>query len=211
MSDFANAVLFSKSGDQRQLGLLASKAIVTLSASWSGVPRRHPWMNGRFQASMLRPEDIAVETGYSIDRHQRITVLGDSYELPEKERLLGGTYGQKKPDILALCVGKRPAFVSFYQAGYDVKGLFTQAMEVAAALVAQGYLGGIHCYSDANGNSEFDNPERCVISFDKGDLLKVRIHWGDEILIGPLLDFCRAENFREELGWEEYERRRKTA
>ena len=214
--EFTNAVLFSKHGDHQQLALLASRAIITLLASWGGVMHRNPWVNGGFRVfysnpghSAFRPEDIAADTGYKIGRftsEQGIAVVGGRYKLPEIQR-----WGTRKPDIAALCAGKKPAFVEFDQAGHDNRILFAQALAVAAELTVQGYYGVVRCYSDAIDNREFDNPECCTISIDEDGLLYIRIHWGSEILVGPLLDLCRAELFTEEPGWEDWEKSRKTA
>ena len=212
--EFTNAVLFSKHGDQQLLASLGSRAIVILSALWSGAPR-NPWVNGylRTVSAAIRPEEFATYTGYKISRFggdQCIAIVGERYELPESQRGNGRRFGRKRPDVPALCTGKKPVFAMFDQAGYDSGRLFALALAVAAELAASGYCGGINCYSDCIDNNEFENPERCAIDISDG-LLTIRVHWGDEVLVGPLLDFCRAEKFTEEEGWEEYEKPRKTA
>lgn len=225
---YKNAVLFSKRGNQQELALLGSRAIITLSALWREILsarwredlHRNPWIEGEFVAvrrkvglSDFRLEEIASDTGYRLSRFkgtQGIEVVGKSYELPREEQYESHKWGMKKPDIAALCAGKKPAFVTFDQAGYDNSRLFAQGMAVAAELVVSGYYGAINCYSGCIDNEMYNNPERCVISNEE-ELLRVRIHWGNEVLVGSLLDLCRAEGFLEEEGWEAYERPSKIA
>ena len=197
-----HAVLFSKSNNQQELALLGSRAIVILATLWRRARRDQPWIDGRLTAS-FKPEEIATKTGYTLSGiGGRVEVVSRSENQQEKVRA----------DLVALCGrSKRPAFVSFDEVGYGNQQFFGEGMALAAELVNSGYHGAIRCYSDCIGNEKFENHERCVIAINKDGLLSVRIHWGDEALIGPLLDFCRAEGFNEEEGWEEWERMHKTA
>ena len=198
-----HAVLFSKqSGNHQQLALLCSRAIVILAALWQGARRRNPWIDGGFTAS-FKPEEIATKTGYTLSGiGGRVEVVSRSENQQEKVRA----------DLVALCGrSKRPAFVSFDEVGYGSSQFFGEGMALATELVSSGYCGALRCYSDCIDNEKFENPERCVISISKDGLLSVRIHWGEENLIGSLLDFCRAEGFTEEDGREEWERMHKTA
>lgn len=198
-----HAVLFSKQSDnQQQLAFLCSRAIVILAALWRGARRDQPWIDGGFTAS-FNPEEIAAQTGYALSGiGGRVEVISRSENRQEKTRA----------DLVALCGrNKRPEFVSFDEVGYGSSRFFGEGMALAAELVNAGYYGAIRCYSDSIDNEKFENHERCVISISRDGLLCVRIHWGDEILVGPLLDFCRAEGFAEEDGWEEWEKMHKTA
>ena len=197
-----HAVLFSKSNNQQELALLGSRAIVILATLWRRARRDQPWIDGGLTAS-FKPEEIATKTGYTLSGiGGRVEVVSRSENQQEKVRA----------DLVALCGrSKRPAFVSFDEVGYGNQQFFGEGMALAAELVNSGYHGAIRCYSDCIGNKKFENHERCVIAINKNGLLSVRIHWGDEALIGPLLDFCRAEEFNEEEGWEEWERMHKTA
>ena len=198
-----HAVLFSKQSDnQRQLADLCSRAIIILAALWRGARRGQPWIDGGFSASS-KPEEIATKTGYVLSG-----IRGDAQVVSRSENRQEKT----RPDLVALCGrSKKPAFVSFDEVGYGNPQFFGEGMALAAELVSSGYYGTIRCYSDCIGNEKFENHERCVIFISENGLLSVRIHWGDEALIGPLLDFCRAEEFNEEEGWEEWERMHKTA
>ena len=199
---FEHAVLFSKRSDnQQQFALLCSKVIVILAALWRGARQRDPWIDGEFTAS-FRLEEVATKTGYNLSGiHGEAKVTSRSENRQEKVRA----------DIVALCGrNKRPAFVSFDEVGYGNPQFFDEGMALAAELVSYGYYGEIHCYSDCIGNEKYDNPERCAISISGDGRLGIRIRWGDEILIGGLLDFCRAEGFTEEDGREEWEKMHKT-
>lgn len=191
--------------------MLGSRAIITLSSLWSGAQHRNPYINGYFvpwhekpEKSAFRSGEVAVDTGYRLSRFkgtQGVEVVGKKYVIP-------GT--RKEPDIAGLCAGKKPAFVSFDDAGYDDRSFFTVSIALAAQLVASGYYGVAWCCSDAIKYMS-ENPERCTVFIGEDGLLTVRICWGEEKMVGPLLDFCRAERFTEEEGWEEYEKPRKTA
>jgi hypothetical protein len=201
---FSNAVLFSKHpGDKRQLRSLCSRVITILSVLWSDcAPRRRPWIDGGFAAS-FRQEEIATDTGYKLSGiGGRVEVIGRDNDRRERVR----------PNLVAICGERKwPAFVYFDEVGYDDRLFFREGMDLAVELVNAGYEGAIRCYSDCIDNEKYENPERCVISISEDGFLSIRIHWGDEILIGPLLDFCRAEGFTEEDGREEWEKGRKTA
>lgn len=201
---FAHAVLFSKRSDnQQQLALLCSRAIVILGALWRGARRGHPWIDGEFTAP-FKPEEIATETGYNLSG-----IRGEAQVVNRNE---DRREIKARPDLVALCGrNKRPAFVSFDEVGYGNSQFFGEGMALAAELVGAGYYGAVRCYSDCIDNKKFENPERCVVSISEDGRLIVRIHWGDETLIGPLLDFCRAEGFTEEDGREEWEQMHKTA
>lgn len=218
--EYTDAVLFSKSSsNQRELAKLGSKAIIILASLWLETPHRNPYIRGRFVVcesypikSVFRPEEIATGTGLEVSRFHGIQgtkIVGEEYKHTDRQGL--DTWRKKKPDVIGLCGGKRPAFVLFDgEVGYGDRELFDQSMALAAKLVSSGYYGSVSCCSDAIKYVN-ENPERCRISISEYGLLSVRIHWGDEVLVGPLLDFCRAEKFTEEEGWEEYEKPRKTA
>lgn len=200
---FEHAVLFSRrSDDHQQLAILGSRAIVILAALWRGARQGNPWIDGGFTAS-FKPEEIATKTGYVLSGISgRVEIVGRSENREEKVRA----------DLVALCGrNKRPAFVLFDEVGYGNSQFFGEGMALAAELVSSGYYGAIRCYSNCIGNEKYENPERCVIGLDEDRLVSIRIHWGDELLIGPLLDFCRAEGFTETEGWEEWEKMHKTA
>lgn len=203
-----HAVLFSMhSDDEQQLRLLCSKAITILSSLWGDRwtrinAYRRPWIDGGFN-SPVGAGDIATATGYKLSGTAgRIEVI--SQEVTDQQEKI-------RPDIVAIC-GKRkwPAFIYFDEVGYDDARLFGEGMALAVELVNVGYHGAIRCYSDCIDNNKYENHERCVIAIGK-DGLSVRVHWGDEVFVGPLLDFCRAEGFVEEDGWMEWERKYKTA
>lgn len=219
MRGFTNAVLFSKRGGQQQLAALGSKAIEILSVLWVAAPNRNPWIDGGFAVFSSKPEcsafsleEVATDTGYKLSRFHGISVVGKSYELPRGEQKDGKRWARKTPDMPALCHGKKPFFVSLDQVGYDNRTFFKQGIVLTAELVSSGYYGSIRCYSDCDRYHDmYDNPERCAVSVSEDGLLAIRIHWGDETLVGSLLDFCRAEKFTEEEGLEDYEKPRKTA
>lgn len=218
--EYSDAVLFSKSSiDQREIANLGSKAIIILASLWSGSPRRNPFINGHFVVcesnpvkSAFRPEEIAAGTGFEVSRFhgiQGVRIIGEEYKHTDKQGLV--TWRRKKPDITGICGGKRPSFVIFRdEVGYDDRELFDQSMAIAAELASFGYYGSISCRSGAVKYVN-ENPERCRISISEYGLLSVAVRWGDEALVGSLLDFCRAEKFTEMEGWEDYEKPRKTA
>lgn len=199
-----HAVLFSKQSDnQQQLVILCSKAITTLSALWGkAIPHRRPWFDGGLMAP-FKPEEIATATGYKLSGiGGRVEVVSRSDNQQEKSR----------PNLVAICGERKwPAFVHFEEVGYDDPTFFGEGLSLATKLVISSYEGSLFCNSDCIDNKKFENHERCVISISKDGLLCVRIHWGDETLVGPLLDFCRAEGFVEEDGREEWEGKYKTA
>lgn len=200
-----HAVLFSKQlSNHRQLELLCSRAIVTLATLWQGARRGQPWIDGELIAS-FNPEETATRTGYKLSGiGNRVEVVSRSENRQEQEKV--------RADLVALCGrSKKPAFVSFDEVGYGNPQFFGEGMALAAELVNSDYYGAIHCYSDCVYNEKFENHERCTIAISKDGLLSIRIYWGDETLIGPLLDFCRAEGFLEGDGWREWEKDKKTA
>jgi len=207
-----NAVLFSKRFNQQETRSLAQKLILLLCALWQDAPHRNPWIEGGFavfynkpECSAFSPEEVATDTGYELSRFTGTQVVGRTY------RLADNSLATKVPDLSALAQGKKASFVAFREAGYSDRRFFGNGMTLAATLAALGYYGGIRCYSDCIKNEQYNNPERCSLTISEEGLLTVQIRWGEETLVGPLFDLCRAEGFLEADDRDQWEKPRKTA
>jgi len=193
---------------------IAARLIRTLSALWSGeLPgSRRPWIDGEIvvpseneKLYFISRGDVAKETGYRIDTWGNTDVVGAWSKENARKRVV--------PNLTDLCARKKwPAFVEFDEVGYNAPPAFARGLELAAELVSQGYIGGLHCYSGCLHNEKYSNPERCIISVSKSWVVGVNLRWDEDEFVGPILALCKAEKFEEKDGWEEYEiRDRRTA
>lgn len=183
----------------------------TISSLIRTVPDGWSWLDGGLYAPKRLVNDglATPDTGYALSRFRggRAEVTGRTIREGEVTR-------EAAPDLFGFLVErKRPAWVSFEEAGYQNSHDLTLALakRLASGFVHLGYRGFLRFYSDCFRNSKYRNPARLYLEMASGDCHGAGVRdkdgiaivtWdaecnGTKDMVGGLLDLCRKLELKE--------------
>ncbi len=177
--------LFFELPSDGEVGEVAAQTVLAMPDTWG-------WVNGILKMPKLvqSSDMLAGSSGFELGSGDKVAIVG-GYD---------GKGRRNEPDIVRIVsTPALPDFVSFSYAGLHARGSISYAKQIAAALLQQGYLGGLYFYRDGRRDVETDNSARASFCFTPQGSQPpfVRLEWfphygGNEACVVPVAEMCRS-------------------